>query len=277
MSSGVLLFQRAEGFYAQGNTQEAFNYYQKAVKKILKDENPVAQVPFPTTGFPDTLPRHTLGLVWTNFVGFLRDPAMSFTPTSDPDAYKLLNSFRPSAAKSHTRLERTEGGKALLKGMQITAVLTLGLMAWDQRDRATAAKRYKEALDLAATHPPFADASLTTAGLERWVYEDVQQAKFNLDFLVRNDAVHAQALADGAHAGRKDIVQLPLPHMRIEKSGEAVLAGSVMLATDACATCGKRDVKLMRCSLCKKAQYCGPDCQRADWKAHKASSCVRKD
>jgi len=119
------------------------------VKKILKDENPTAKLPVIV---PDDFPQETLGAVWRNFVGFFHDPAMSFTRTSDTEVYKLLNSFRPSASKPYPRLEKTDRGRVLLKGMQITAGLTLGLMAWDDRDRATAAKRYKEALDLTAVH-----------------------------------------------------------------------------------------------------------------------------
>jgi hypothetical protein len=38
--------------------------------------------------------------------------------------------------------------------MQITAGLTLGLLAWDNHNHVMAAKHYKEALDLMATHPP---------------------------------------------------------------------------------------------------------------------------
>jgi hypothetical protein len=275
MSSGVALFQRAEGFYAQGNVPEAFDLYQKSLKKILKDENVIAKI---QAIVPDDFPQETLGVVWRNFVGFFRDPAMSFTQASAPEAYKLLNSFRPSAAKSHPRLEMTPRGKVLLKGMQITAGLTLGILAWDNRDRATAAKRYKEALDLAASHPPFTTLLPGTVGLEKWVYLDLQHVKVNLDHLVQNDTINAQILGGVSGSGpqRKDVLDLPLPQMRYGKSGEITAEDSVMFATDACKKCGKRGVKLMRCSLCKKAPYCGVECQRADWKAHKVSSCVAK-
>ena len=253
MSSGVAIFQRAEELYTQRNIQGAFDLYQTAVKKILRDENVIAKIP---AIVPDDFPQETLGVVWRNFVGFFRDPAMSFTQTSDPEAYKLLNSFRPSSEKSHAKLEKTSRGRVLLKGMQITAGLTLGLLAWDNRDRPTAAKRYKEALDLAATHPHFTDLPPGTVGLEKWVYLDIQQVKVNLDHLVENDTIHAQMVGGGISGNtpsRKDVVELPLPQMRYDKSGKVTVEGSVTFATDACAKCGKRDVKLMRCSLCKKA------------------------
>jgi hypothetical protein len=249
MSSGVALFQRAEGLYAQGNIQGAFDLYQKSVTKIIKDETVTANLP---ALVPDDFPRETLGAVWRNFVGFFRDPAMSFTQTSDPEAYKLLNSFRPAATKSFPKFERTPRGRVLLKGMQITAGLTLGLLAWDNRDRATAAKRYKEALDLAATHLPFTNLPSGTVGLEKWVYLDLQQVKSNLDHLVQNDTANAQMLGGGSTPQRKDVRDLPHPQTRLEKSGEVTIEESVIFATDACAKCGKRDVKLLRCSLCRK-------------------------
>jgi len=252
MSSGVALFQRAESLYAQGNSQGAFDLYQASVKKILKDENVIAKIP---AIVPDDFPQETLGAVWRNFVGFFRDSAMSFTQSSDPEAYKLLNSFRPSASKSHSRLEKTPRGKVLLKGMQITACLTLGIMAWDNRDRVTAAKRYREALDLAATHPPFTNLPQGTVGLEKWVHLDLQEAKVNLDHLVQNDTINAQMLGGGVSGRgpqRKDVTDLPLPQKRYDKSGEITVEHSITFATDACAKCGKRDVKLSRCSRCKK-------------------------
>jgi len=244
------------------------------VKKILKDEIVTAKIP---AIVPDDFPQETLGAVWRNFVGFFRDPAMSFTQASDPEAHKLLHSFRPSSTKSHPRLEKTARGKVLLKGMQITAGLTLGILAWDQRDRATAAKRYKEALDIAATHTPFIDLPLGTVGLEKWVHLDVQQIKLNLDRLVQNDTINAEmgGGASGSTPQRKDVTSLALPQARIDKSGEVTTEESFMFATDTCGKCGKRDVKLMRCALCKKVYYCSVECQKADWRVHKVTSCIK--
>jgi hypothetical protein len=249
MSSGVALFQRAEALYAQGNANEAFEYYQKSIKKILKDEAVTAKLP---AIVPPDFPQETLGAVWRNFVGFFRDPIMNFTEQSTPEAYKLLNSFRPSAPKPHARLGKTARGKILLKGMQVTAGLTLGLLAWDQKDRATAAKRYKEAIDLAATYPPFNTLTPDSVGLERWVYLDLQESKSNLDTLVQNDTINTQLLGAGTTPGRKGVADVPIPMARIGKTGELTEENSIMFATDACAKCGKRDVKLMRCSLCMK-------------------------
>jgi hypothetical protein len=42
---------------------------------------------------------------------------------------------------------------------------------------------------------------------------------------------------------------------------------------DACASCGMKDGggddTLKRCVGCKKALYCGKECQKTDWKNHK--------
>ncbi|PPQ95396.1 hypothetical protein CVT26_008242 [Gymnopilus dilepis] len=270
MSSGLLLFQAAEQSYAKGDINGAFDHYQKSIKKILKDENVIAKLP---AIVPPDFPQELLGGVWRNFVGFFRDPEMNFTEESHPEAYKLLNSFRPSAQKPHPRLERSTRGKILLKGMQITAGFTLGLLAWDKRDRATAAKRYREALDLAETHPPFMNLPPGTIGWESYVHKDILETKENLGRILQNDMLHADLLAQsdgsGKTPGRRDVVDLPLPQMSIDKTGAATLESSVAFATNACSSCGKRDLKLLRCGLCKTTFYCNAECQKADWPVHK--------
>jgi hypothetical protein len=66
--------------------------------------------------------------------------------------YKLLSSFRPGAQKSHPPLKHTPHRKILLKVMQITAGLRLGLLAWDKCNCATAAKHYHKALNPTKTY-----------------------------------------------------------------------------------------------------------------------------
>jgi hypothetical protein len=253
--SGLTLFQSAEQFYQDGKPNDAFEGYQKSIKKILKDENVTAILPAIVPD--DFFPRETLAAVWRNFLGFFRDPTMSFTQASHPEAYNLLNSFRPGASSTqqgHVRLERSPRGRVLLAGMQVTAGLTLGLMAWDQRDRVTAAKRYKEALDLARTHPSFMAPPPGTVGFEKWVSVDIQHSQDNLALLLLNDEVNATVAEQvyGTAPSRKDVVELPVPQTRIDKTGQVTVGTTTVIATDACGKCQKRDVKLMRCSACKK-------------------------
>ncbi|KAG6868139.1 hypothetical protein C0993_007262 [Termitomyces sp. T159_Od127] len=252
MSTGTALFQSAELQYYQGNVASAFEYYQKSIKKILKDENPTAKTRLPAgTRVPDDMPQELLGMVWRNFVGFFRDPQMNFTEENSPEAYKLLNSFRPNATKRHPRLERTERGKVLLKGMQITAALTLGLLAWDKRDRATAAKRYREGIEIANTHQAFLNLPPGTTGWELYVSHDLQEVKDNLGIIVENDEINAGIVKEtsGEEPRRKEMVDLPLSQIRVDKTGAATVEDTVKFATNACANCGKRDTKLLTAIL----------------------------
>src|ERR1700722_6739494 len=257
-TQGLILYNRGEMAYRAGRYRESMDFYTKSIKKILKDENVIGTIPSQPMFIPNDIPREVIGIVWRNFVTSFRNTTLGFTEQTAPEAYKLLNSFRPSARTSHTRFERTARGKIVLKGMQITAAFTLALMAWDSKDRATAAKRYKEALDLADTHPPFIDPPPGTVGMEHWVHLDLQTIKENLDIIMRNDEEKASIMQrvgtltdrNPMVAQRKDVVSLPDP--RLESSGEETIGLSYMFASDACGKCGKRDVKLMRCSLCKK-------------------------
>ena len=36
-----------------------------------------------------------------------------------------------------------------------------------------------------------------------------------------------------------------------------------------CAMCGATATKMQTCSMCRRVYYCGPQCQKADWKMHK--------
>ncbi len=104
----------------------------------------------------------------------------------------------------------------------------------------------------------------------------------NLSLLIQNDAINAEWI--GTPVARKETVQLP--NTRIQGDGTVELSGEVTFATTACDACGKRDVKLLVCSGCKKANCkwvargsdvyvyhqptdCNRDCQKKDWVAHK--------
>lgn len=270
--SGLSLFQKAEMAYMMDhNAPKAFGLYVQAIRKIIKNEDVVQKFPRPVP-VPD-MPQELLGIIWRNFVGFFRDHELGLNAENSPDAYQLLLSFRPSSTPVYPEFEKRSGkrGSELLKAMQVTAGFTLGLMAWDRRDRATAAKRYNEALALAETHGPFVGRpTVPKSGLEYYVYNDVKQCRDNLARLVAADEKNAQLLGD-AGIGRKETKELPRPAVRIEPDGSVTTSNEVTFATDVCHACQKRDVKLSKCSKCKKATYCGRECQAAHWPSHKAA------
>lgn len=173
-----------------------------------------------------------------------------FPEEQAPDAYRLLDSFRISSKKEHKQF-KSPRAKVLLKGMQIIASLTVGILAWDLKDRATAAKRYREALDLAATHAPFNGPPSSCTNLERWIATDVQATRENLAMLARNDEMNANVIAaDGSSAGNTRREEIAVRNTRVEGDGTVNVQDSVSVATDACKNCGKRGLGLRRCSRC---------------------------
>ena len=66
MSSGLALFWKAEVFFHQGHTNNIFEYYQKSIKKILKDEDVITKIPAIVLG---DFPQELLGGIWHNFIG----------------------------------------------------------------------------------------------------------------------------------------------------------------------------------------------------------------
>lgn len=135
--------------------------------------------------------------------------------------------------------------------MQIIASLTVGILAWDLKDRATAAKRYREALDLAVTHAPFNGPPSSCTNLERWIATDVQATRENLAMLARNDEMNANVIAaDGSSAGNTRREEIAVRNTRVEGDGTVNVQDSVSVATDACKNCGKRGLGLRRCSRC---------------------------
>ncbi|KAL0070509.1 Histone-lysine N-methyltransferase smyd1 [Marasmius tenuissimus] len=270
--SGFQLFCKAEELHAQGKADETFEYYQKAIKKITKDEDPLAEIPA-RLPYP-TFPQETLGAVWRNFLGFLRDPQMRKVKDNSPEAYNLLKYYRPNSSHPYPRFQ-TEEQKLYLKGMQITAAATIGLLAWDSRDRPTAVKRYREAIVLAATHPGYDSESRSTTNWERCVAGDIRETRDNLTVLLENDERNARIYAEvlgmvGKGGQRRDVLD-GVGIIRVEADGTIKFVRDTTIASDKCGSCDKRDVKLMKCSACKKASYCNAACQKADWKNHKSA------
>lgn len=101
--------------------------------------------------------------------------------------------------------------------MQIQAGLTLGLLAWDKKDRATAARRYKETLNLADAIPEFRSVNPNAKHLEKEIQLIVQEIRDNLAVILRNDILHTSQTAGSNDAHRK--TNLFAPNLRAEKDG----------------------------------------------------------
>ncbi|KAK7046683.1 hypothetical protein R3P38DRAFT_2875214 [Favolaschia claudopus] len=234
--------------YQAGLMREAFDYYHRAIVQILDHEDI-----FQTGGnVPNEYPRELLGFLWNNLLSFFKSDDPSFTQEKCPSAYDLVYSFRPtSSSKAHPQFKGAKG-QHLLKGLQITGGFALGILAWRKGDRATTAKRYKEALDIADAHPPF----------DKWTP--------SLKHLDWYDEINSRMAGSGQGNLRKDVLESTT--VRLGQDGSALdREESFIVATDACgrSECTKRGVGFKRCSACKKIAYCGVECQKADWKKHK--------
>jgi hypothetical protein len=87
--------------------------------------------------------------------------------------------------------------------------------------------------------------------------------------------------ASGDEGARARLGQLRAAMAQCQLVGDEQLEATIMAmeaerqsAANACAACGARagqpGVRLQVCSRCKRVRYCGPQCQRAHWQAHKA-------
>ncbi|KAJ6520079.1 hypothetical protein C8R45DRAFT_953793 [Mycena sanguinolenta] len=264
MVSGKALFIEGETKYEAGRVAEAFELYRRAVIQILNHEDVLQKLP----GIPEVFPQELLACIWQNLLGCFKSDDPRFTRDAYPSAYELVYSFRSAASKAHPQFKGTQG-KRLLKAMQISAGLTLGILAWKQGDRSTAAKRYQEALDVAATHPQFNGGPAGLKHLDRIAAEEVQQIRENLATLIQNDSINAAMAGSGQGTSRKEVLNSLNARMGID--GTLTPQANFVIATDACgkAGCNNRGVSLKRCSACKKIAYCGVECQKEDWKQHK--------
>ncbi|KAJ7136043.1 hypothetical protein C8R44DRAFT_769545 [Mycena epipterygia] len=264
MSSGKALFIEGEKHYEAGRISEAFELYRQAIIRILDHEDVLQKFP----GVPEQVPQEVIAVAWQNLLGCFRKSGSGFTQESSPEAYNLVYSFRPSASsRTHPQFKGTKG-RRLLKAMQITAAFALAILAWDQGDRSTTAKRYQEALDIAATEPVFNTVTPGLKHLDRTIAFEVQEIRDNLAILIEKDSITADMVGTGGGL-RKEV--LNMPHTRVGDDGGIAQHDTFVVATDACgrAGCTNRGVNFKRCSACKKTAYCSVECQREDWKNHK--------
>ncbi|KAI0142231.1 hypothetical protein GGR57DRAFT_486192 [Xylariaceae sp. FL1272] len=66
----------------------------------------------------------------------------------------------------------------------------------------------------------------------------------------------------------------PVPILESVVNKELLDDATTKASAEKCRNCnamrGKNTEKLMKCSRCKEASYCSPECQKADWKKHRA-------
>ncbi|KAJ7770526.1 hypothetical protein B0H16DRAFT_1515754 [Mycena metata] len=262
MPTGKDLLTQAEINYEAGLIPQAFELYRQAIIQIMDQENVHQMLAVPEEG-----PQEIIAIAWQHLSACFRSDAGGFTQEAYPDAYNLVYSFRPTA-HGHPQF-KGQNGRRLLKALQISAALTLGVLAWDKGDRSTAAKRYQEALDVAATHPPFNAVTPGLKHLDRTTAFDVEQIRGNLATLMMNDSITASSVGSRQGVLRKEV--LNAPNTRLGDVGGISHHDTFVVATDACGRvgCTTRGVGFKRCSACKKTAYCSVDCQKEDWKKHK--------
>ncbi|KAJ7863246.1 hypothetical protein B0H13DRAFT_2282109 [Mycena leptocephala] len=234
MVSGKDIFIEGETLYEAGRVTEAFEFYRQAIVQILEHEDVLQKFP----GIPEQFPQEVLASVWQNFLRCFKTDGGGFTQEAYPVAYDLVYSFRPtSSARTHHQFKGPQG-RRLLKAMQISAAFTLGILAWGQGDRSTTAKRYQEALDIAATHPPFNADHRSGGPTDEEEPGDPYQGDSNT----------ARMLGSGQGVLRKEVLNAPLT--RVGDDGTIMQQDTFVVATDACGRigCNKRGVNFKRCA-----------------------------
>ena len=112
-------------------------------------------------------------------------------------------------------------------------------------------KRYQETINFAAAHTPWDRFDPNSEYLDQWASRIVRQVKENYATIVRHDTEKAryveyfQIQDSGTGSKRRD--EIMVPNIRQDASGVNHLETTFEVATDMCAFCQKRGVKLPRC------------------------------
>ncbi|KAJ7497778.1 hypothetical protein FB451DRAFT_1121523 [Mycena latifolia] len=269
---GLVLYVEAETHYEAGRVTEAFDLYRQTIVQILDHEDVLQKIP----GIPEQFPQELIAAVWQNLVVCFRESHRKFTQGK---LSRLFEEQGDNTVYNHPREHinsfilsfKGPEGKRLLKAMQIPAAFALAILAWNKGDRSTAAKRYQEALDVAATHPPFNAVTPGLKHLDKISAGEVQQIRENLATLREQGAFNTARAGSSQGGLRKDV--LNVPHAQLEDGVIIPQQGLFVVATDACGRvgCTKRGVNFKRCNACKKTVYCSVECQKEDWKKHKTT------
>ena len=87
---------------------------------------------------------------------------------------------------------------------------------------------------------------------------------------VQRAGARGRPLGEVAHCLREEGLLL-LPHEGEGVAAPVSTASAAPAAPLCCNVCGASGGDLQMCAGCRSAIYCGRDCQKADWRAHKAA------
>jgi len=191
--------------------------------------------------------------------GFLDDTGLAFpNPSGDPlstapnNLALFVSNFdlRPGTAlfqRIHAWL-RDDGPRSECPAWRAIALFYSGALAFTvDRDTKDAHARWAEAMRI-----PDAELGADTLGM---------QAKLlSAENLQRTDGSPSQPTSDAL-----------LRSLQRYHHGRVAYVSHVPV----CATCGRHDSPLLACGRCGTARYCGVDCQRAAWSAHR-TTCAPK-
>ncbi|KAF5314100.1 hypothetical protein D9611_006996 [Ephemerocybe angulata] len=272
------LFDIGQAAMGGVNWRRCLDYYVKAMRKILEDDNEdLVQTYFKIQpeGELETMPNELLAMSFRNITALFLKPTKFFTPgmtraiytssicmgsnippVSSPEAYALIVSLSaPSNAIPWPRLANasTFRERLLRMSLQTHASLTLANIAWDAGDPATAMKNFAKALELSSEEKDLFSPK-PSPGIELWISTGFREMRDKVALLLNIDP--------------------NLRDIRDEEVKRSVASGAVDIREvhgllgnpDGCNRCRAQDVKLLRCSRCRIVPYCGAVCQKADWK-----------
>ncbi|KAF6751314.1 hypothetical protein DFP72DRAFT_496581 [Ephemerocybe angulata] len=256
------LFDIGQAAMGGVNWRRCLDYYVKAMKKILEDDNEdLVQTYFKIQpeGELETMPNELLAMSFRNITALFLKPTKFFTPVSSPEAYALIVSLSaPSNAIPWPRLANasTFRERLLRMSLQIHASMTLANIAWDAGDPATAMKNFTKALELSSEEKDLFSPK-PSPGIELWISTGFRDMRDKVALLLNTDPnlrdIRDEEVKRSVESGDVDINKVH----------------GLLGNPDGCNRCRAQDVKLLRCSRCRIVPYCGAVCQKADWKSHK--------
>ncbi|KAF5335961.1 hypothetical protein D9611_006209 [Ephemerocybe angulata] len=184
--SGYHFFKFGENMYKGGMVPESMVWYAFALGKMANMEDVLQSVPTADlpVKVPDDMPTESVALVWKTMCEYFRDPSMpDITAATCENANSLLLMFAPGSELKpfQRRFLTTSKGTFLLKCLQVSGGFTLASLAWDRGDRAEAARRYREALELAEGEVVgIFRGREPRPGLEMWIARDIEGMKGRL-------------------------------------------------------------------------------------------------